>query len=107
MSVGDSINFLRSKELLDPIFKSEVVNYNYMSRFLDLCGNGFMNFDNMDIRMLSSELTLEKDKIRSLLIGLNTIGIILTLCYNKSVKTTNFAKEIKLSVTESILKELE
>jgi hypothetical protein len=107
MSVSDSINFLKNKELLNPIFKNEVVNHNYMSRFLDLCGNGFINIDNMDIRMLSSELTLEKDKIRSLLIGLSTIGIILTLCYNKSVMTTNFDKEIKFSVTESILKELE
>ena len=107
LKTGDSINFLKNRALLNPIFKSEVVNQNYMTRFMDLCHNGFMNIDNMDLRMLSTELTFERDKIRGLLVGLNSIGNILTFCYNKSAMTSNFAKEIKLEVTESILKELE
>ena len=69
--------------------------------------SGFMTLDEANLRLLSNELTFERDKIRGLLVGLNAIGDILTFCYNKSVMTTNFTKEIKLEVTESILKELE
>jgi hypothetical protein len=107
MSVGDSIDFLRSKALLKPIMSSEVVNTNFMCRFLDFCGEGFLSMVDLDIKILSSELTHEKDKINGILGRLNVVGNICGRCYDRTHMNIEFSNKIKLEVTESILKELE
>ena len=106
MSVGDAINFPKSKELLNPIIGNRIFNINLES-FLDLCNEGFTTIDTMDIRVLSRMITVKGDKTRGPLVALNAIGDICSRCYERVFMSTIFAKETKLSVTESILKELE